>query len=59
MLVELVSMYDKGAIAADHLVSECLTRLDPSDPASVLESLPQDHLLRILQYSKRFLFQGP
>jgi hypothetical protein len=33
-------MYEKGAITADHLVAECLHRIDPEDPGRVLSNLP-------------------
>ena len=50
MIARLVSMYDKGAITADHLIVECLRRIDPANPALVLENLPPEILMRMLKY---------
>lgn len=51
---ELVRMYGKGAITADHLVVESLHKLDPAEPALVLSALPREVLDRMLDYAKRF-----
>jgi hypothetical protein len=54
MTTGLVAMYQKGAITADHLVAECLRRVDPENPALVLDSLPNEILLRMLEYAHQF-----
>ena len=54
MMTGLVAMYQKGAITADHLVAECLHRIDPEDPALVLNALPADILMRVLEYARGY-----
>jgi hypothetical protein len=54
MMTGLVAMYQKGAITADHLVAECLHRVDPENPALVLDSLPDEILMRMLDYVRKF-----
>jgi hypothetical protein len=51
MMAALVAMYQKGAITADHLAAECLHRVDPDNPALVLDSLPDEILERVLEYA--------
>ncbi len=51
---ELLRLYQKGAITADHLVVESLHRLDPDQPALVLQPLPREVLVRMLQYADRY-----
>ncbi len=51
MIDDLVAMYEKGAITADHLVAQCLHMVDPTDPGLVLGSLPPDILSRVVQYA--------
>jgi len=58
MITELVAMYQKGAITADHLTAECLHMVDPENPALVLDSLPDEILTRMLEYAQRFR-EGP
>jgi hypothetical protein len=54
MMEKLVAMYEKGAITADHLVAESLSRLDPDNPGQVLEALPNGALQRVLEYAEEF-----
>jgi hypothetical protein len=49
----LFEMYHRGAITADHLAAECLHRIDPENPALVLDSLPDEILERVLEYARR------
>jgi hypothetical protein len=51
---KLAEMYQKGAITADHLVVECLHRLDPQHPEVVLRVLPSAVLERMLQYMREY-----
>jgi hypothetical protein len=53
-MTSLVAMYQKGAITADHLVAECLHRLDPGDPGPVLDPLPDEILDRMLDFAVRY-----
>jgi hypothetical protein len=48
MVSSLVSMYEEGAITADHLAAECIQMVDPDDPGLVLGDLPDPVLDRIL-----------
>ena len=50
----LVEMYKKGAITADHLVLECLNRLDPESPELALSALPREILTRILRFADEY-----
>lgn len=50
----LVSMYEKGAITADHLVAQFIQMVDPDDPGSVLSDLPSTVLDRMLEYTRRY-----
>jgi hypothetical protein len=54
MLTSLVSMYEKGAITADHLVAQCIQMIDPEDPGMVLNDLPNPILDRMLGYALRY-----
>jgi len=54
MMTGLVAMYQKGAITADHLVAECLHMVDPENPALVLDSLPDEILMRMREYARKF-----
>jgi hypothetical protein len=54
MIAKLVEMYQKGAITADHLVVECLHRLDATHPELVLGKLPSAVLERILQHARAY-----
>jgi len=51
---QLVHMYQKGAITADHLVVESLHRLDPKEPALVLKPLPREVIERMLEYATQY-----
>ena len=50
MITSLVSMYEKGAITADHLAAQCIHMIDPEDPGLVLSDLPNPILDRMLAY---------
>jgi hypothetical protein len=54
MTTSLVSMYEKGAITADHLVARCIQMIDPDDPGLVLGDLPDSILERMLTYTRRY-----
>lgn len=54
MMNSLVEMYRKGAITADHLLVECLQMIDPADPAQVLGSLPEEVLVPMLEFARRY-----
>ena len=54
MITSLVSMYEKGAITADHLVAQCIHMIDPDDPGLVLGDLPTSILDRMLAYTQRY-----
>ena len=47
MITSLVSMYEKGAITADHLAAQCIHLIDPEDPGLVLSDLPNPILDRM------------
>jgi hypothetical protein len=53
-MIDLVAMYEKGAITADHMIVACLERLDPTDPASMLSQLSPEMLDRMLRYANFF-----
>ena len=50
----LVSMYENGAITADHLVAQCVEMVNPDDPGLVLGDLPRPILDRLLEYIRRY-----
>jgi hypothetical protein len=54
MITSLVSMYEKGAITADHLAAQCIHMIDPEDAGLVLSDLPNSILDRILAYASRY-----
>jgi hypothetical protein len=54
MITSLVSMYEKGAITADHLAAQCIHMIDPEDPGLVLSDLPNAILDRMLAYTQRY-----
>lgn len=54
MMANLVALYEKGAITADHLVAECLHMIDPANPALVLGVLPREILIRMLRYANEY-----
>jgi hypothetical protein len=54
MMNALVSMYESGAITADHLVAQCLHMIDPDNPALVLDALPREILVRMLEYAGKY-----
>jgi hypothetical protein len=54
MIEQLVERYHKGVITADHLVVECLHRLDPRRPELVLGALPSTVLQRMLKYVRGY-----
>jgi hypothetical protein len=54
MIENLVAMYEKGAITADHLVVECLHMVDPGHPEIVLGVLPSAVLERMLKYVREY-----
>jgi hypothetical protein len=58
MMNSLVTMYRKGAITADHLVVECLNMIDPKDPAPVLGALPDDILVRMVDFVRSYRPNG-
>jgi hypothetical protein len=58
MMADLVSMYQKGAVTADHLVAETLHRVDPENPGLVLAALPGDILARILTFAQGYRPEG-
>jgi hypothetical protein len=51
---ELLEMYKKGAITADHLVLESLHLVDPAKPETVLRSLPRDIIARIARLAEHY-----
>ncbi|HMF38861.1 MAG TPA: hypothetical protein VKF17_19660 [Isosphaeraceae bacterium] len=57
-MTSLVAMYQKGAITADHLVAESLHLLDPENPAPVLDALPAEILIRVLDFTRRYRPDG-
>ncbi len=57
-MTSLLGMYRKGEITADHLVVECLHMIDPADPASVLDSLPEEILARMLELARQYRPSG-
>jgi hypothetical protein len=54
MMAKLIAMYQEGAVTADHLAAECLHRVDPENPALVLNALPEEILMRVLEYARRY-----
>ena len=54
MTSKLVELYERGAITADHLVVECLNRLDPAHPDLVLDALPDEILDRMWQFTRQY-----
>ncbi len=54
MMTGLIAMYRKGAITADHVAAECLHLVDPENPALVLDSLPDEILMRMLEYARKY-----
>jgi hypothetical protein len=54
MITALVSMYEKGAITADHLAAQCIHLIDPDDPGLVLSDLPNSILDRMLAYAQSY-----
>jgi hypothetical protein len=54
VIENLVQMYQSGAITADHLVVECLHRVDPQHPEQVLGILSAAVLERMLQYVREY-----
>jgi hypothetical protein len=54
MIASLVSMYEKGAITADHLAVQCIHMIDPEDPGLVLGDLPDSLLDRVLTYAREY-----
>jgi hypothetical protein len=51
-------MYHKGAITADHLVVQCLRMIDPANPALVLDALPHEILMRVLDFARQYRPNG-
>jgi hypothetical protein len=58
MMSSLVTMYRKGAITADHLIVECLHMIDPKNPAPVLGALPDEILVRMLDFTRGYRPNG-
>jgi hypothetical protein len=54
MTANLVTLYEKGAITADHLVAETLSMLDPANPALDLQDLSKELLQRVLKYAQEY-----
>jgi hypothetical protein len=54
MITSFVSMYEKGAITADHLAAQCIQMIDPEDPGLVLSDLPNPILDGMLAYAERY-----
>jgi hypothetical protein len=54
MITRRVEMYRRGAITGEHLVLECLHMIDPANPQLVLEALPEDVLVQILEFASRY-----
>jgi hypothetical protein len=54
MMDTLVSMYEKGAITAAHLVVQSLHMIDPQDPGPVLSHLPPEVLMKMLRYAQEY-----
>ena len=54
MIDSLIQMYEKGSITADHLVAECLHRIDLRRPELVLGALPSAALVRMLKYVREY-----
>ena len=50
----LLEQYQAGMINDTHLVVESLNLVDPENPGLVLNSLPEDILMRVLRFSKEF-----
>lgn len=51
---ELVRMYDKGAITAEHLAAESLHKLDPANPGLVLAALPRAVIECVVNYLDQY-----
>lgn len=51
MTASLVAAYRKGAITADHLVVQCLHMVDPEAPGLVLDPLPDELIVRTLEFA--------
>ena len=54
MIATLVSLYEKGAITADQLVSQSLRMIDVNEPGLVLDDLPSTMLGRMMDYIKKY-----
>lgn len=54
MVTELNQMYDAGAITAHHFAVECLHMVDPSQPALVLDQIPNEVLASIQQFANHY-----
>jgi len=54
----LVTMYQKCAITADHIIVKCLHMIDPANPASVLEALPDEILMQMLDLARCYRPNG-
>jgi hypothetical protein len=58
MMTSLVAMYQKGAITADHLAVECLHIIDPKAPALVLDPLPREVIMRMIEFTRQYIPGG-
>ncbi|GAC1449918.1 MAG: hypothetical protein NVSMB9_34050 [Isosphaeraceae bacterium] len=58
MMAELVSMYKEGAVTADHLVAECVQRIDPENPGLVLGALPEEIFGKVLEFVHEYRPDG-
>jgi hypothetical protein len=47
---QLIARYESGAVATHEFAVECLVRLDPRDPTSVLEHLPPEIIPRLREF---------
>jgi hypothetical protein len=54
MIDNLVAMYLKGAITADHLVVQSLQMVDAAAPELVLGSLPPEVRHRVLEFTRKY-----
>jgi hypothetical protein len=55
MMRSLVEKYQTGMITDDQLVVESLNVIDPNDPGSVLNGLPENIIHRILGFANDYV----
>jgi hypothetical protein len=59
MINRLIEMYESGSITGYQVMMDCIQMLDPNNPDLILSELPEEILVEMLNYARRYDHRRP